>query len=385
MKNILILSCRAGEGHNTAAKALLERVEHEGHRGRIVDFLGLSGEKLSNSFNDSYVSVAKHVPKFFGAIYNAGLFVSSHMHFFRSPLYGFALVPAKKLLALLQSEHFDAIIATHPIPAIALSHLRKKGHNVPLSIAVATDYTCYPFWEEAKGCDYFVLAHEDMAEEYIKRGIPAEKLRPCGIPIGMRFLNLPQRIEAKKALGLDPQKKLHLIMGGSMGAGHLRSFSEKLYKQIGDDELFVICGKNDRLRKKLKKHLANAKNAHIVGFTTDVPLYMAACDVLYTKPGGLTSTEALVCHTPTVHTAPIPGCESANFRFFGKKGISLPAKRSKEQLRLGLLLAASEEEQQKMYQAQLACAKPLASLHILQLTDEVPAAKQEPQASATQP
>ncbi len=375
MKNILILSCRAGEGHNTAAKALLERVEHEGHRGRIVDFLGLSGEKLSNSFNDSYVSVAKHVPKLFGAIYNAGLFVSLHMHFFRSPLYGFALVPAKKLLALLQSEHFDAVIATHPIPAIALSHLRKKGHNVPLSIAVATDYTCYPFWEEAKGCDYFVLAHEDMAEEYIKRGLPAEKLRPCGIPIGMRFLNLPSREEAKCRLGVDPEKKLYLMMGGSMGAGHLRSFAKKLHAEIGESELFVICGRNEKLKQKLEESLAGAPNAHIIGFTTEVPLYMAACDVLYTKPGGLTSTEALVCKTPIVHTAPIPGCESANFRFFGKKGISLPAKRAKEQLRLGLLLAETPEAQEKMRACQDACAKPDAALAILNLTEE---AAQEP-------
>ena len=36
---------------------------------------------------------------------------------------------------------------------------------------------------------------------------------------------------------------------------------------------------------------------------------MCIRDRIYTKPGGLTSTEALVKNIPIVHTAPIPGCE----------------------------------------------------------------------------
>ena len=97
---------------------------------------------------------------------------------------------------------------------------------------------------------------------------------------------------------------------------------------------------------------------------------MAACDVLYTKPGGLTSTEALVCKTPTVHTAPIPGCESFNFRFFGEKGISLPAKTLDEQISCGLRLANDEELRRKMRQSQDECAKPNASLDIVRLAIE---------------
>lgn len=37
---------------------------------------------------------------------------------------------------------------------------------------------------------------------------------------------------------------------------------------------------------------------------------MAAADVLFTKPGGLTTTEAAVKGIPIVHTRPIPGCET---------------------------------------------------------------------------
>ncbi|MBQ2735062.1 MAG: glycosyl transferase [Clostridia bacterium] len=367
MKNILILSCTAGEGHNAAAKALLERIEKEGHQGRIVDFFGLASEKVSNQLNTSYVRMAKHTPHLFGFVYNFGVWISRHLHGGHSPVYWACSKVAPKLLELLQAEHFDAILSTHVFPVLATAYLERKGHSLPPSIAVATDYTCYPFWEETT-CKYFVMAHDEMEEQYLKRKLPREKLRPCGIPVSLRFLDLPDKATARTKLQLDQMSKIHLIMGGSMGAGHMCSFTKKLYKEMGEDaELIVICGKNNALRGSLQKHFKDHPRAHILGFTTEIPLYMAACDVLYTKPGGLTSTEALVCKTPTVHTAPIPGCESFNFRFFGENGIALPAKNQREQIECGLRLAADEELRRSMREKQDACAKPNASLDIVRL------------------
>lgn len=382
MKNILILSCKAGEGHNAAAKALVERIEHEGHKARIVDFLGLSSDKASDVLNDSYVSMAKHTPHLFGAIYHLGLSVSRHLHRGHSPLYWASSKMAPKILELLETEQFDAIIATHLFPALAIAYLNQKGHKLPLSIAVATDYTCYPFWEEAS-CDYYILAHEDMAEEYEKRGIPADKMKPYGIPTSMRFLNLPTREQAKEQLHMDPAKKMYLIMGGSMGAGHLRSFTKKMTKHIGDAELVVICGRNDNLRRALEKRFGNEPHVHIIGFTTEVPLYMAACDVLFTKPGGLTSSEALVCKAPLVHTAPIPGCESDNFKFFAQNGLSMPAKHGKKLLQYGKQLAEESEKQQHMRNCQERCAKPDAALNILRLIEEYSEVKDAEEAACS--
>ena len=85
----------------------------------------------------------------------------------------------------------------------------------------------------------------------------------------------------------------------------------------------------------MKRFLKRSKDVKIVGFTKNVPEYMAACDVIYTKPGGLTSTEALVSGTPIIHTAPIPGCESKNYRFFGKRGLSFHAKNMVTQILCG--------------------------------------------------
>ena len=367
MKNILILSCKAGEGHNAAAKAILERIEHEGHRAHFRDFFGLTSDKASDAINNSYVRVAQHAPLLFGAAYNMGLSLSRFLHHGHSPIYWACARVARNLRELLEAEHFDAIVMTHVFPAIAITYLKKKGFDVPLSIFVSTDYTCYPFMEEATGCDYFVLAHEQVEPMFTKRGIPEEKLRPFGIPISLRFLQTVTREDARAQLDIPEDKSMYLIMGGSMGAGHLRTFTNKLYREIGDAEMVVICGKNDALRTSLEKDFVDTPNVHIVGFTTKIPQYMAACDVLYTKPGGLTSTEALVTKTPTVHTAPIPGCETDNFHFFSENGLSLPGKNLKRQISCGRLLAENPTRREQMRVCQELCAKPDASLNILQL------------------
>lgn len=69
-----------------------------------------------------------------------------------------------------------------------------------------------------------------------------------------------------------------------------------------------------------------------------MPLYLKACDLVFTKPGGLTSTEAAVCGTPMVHTRPIPGCETENRHFFVQNGMSISALTPTLQIKKGLKL-----------------------------------------------
>ena len=59
-----------------------------------------------------------------------------------------------------------------------------------------------------------------------------------------------------------------------------------------------------------------------VDYTDKVALYMRASDILFTKTGGLTSTEAAVSGIPIVITSYIPGCETKNAKFFLKHGMA---------------------------------------------------------------
>ena len=366
---VLILSCNTGEGHNAAARAIRERCEAEGHEATVLDFLSLSGNRVSAFISGFYINMAKYFPHVFGFFYNALLLISRTFYIGHSIIYMLNARVAPKLKAYLEENHYDAVVATHLFPADAIARLKQKGYPVPLSIMVATDYTCYPFMEEA-ACDYYVSGHESYTPIYVKRKIPEEKICPFGIPVSMRFQNPPSREEARRALGLENEKSIYLVMGGSMGAGRIRSFTKRLSSAAVDGRIIVICGKNAKLEASLKKKFADVKNVTVIGFTTDIPVYMSACDVLYTKPGGLTSTEALVCHTPTIHTAPIPGCESDNMKFFRDHGLAIPAKRIKKQVKAGCALAASEEMKAQMRACQMRDAKPNTTLDLVRLIEQ---------------
>ena len=127
--------------------------------------------------------------------------------------------------------------------------------------------------------------------------------------------------------------------------------------------------------RRMKKAFSSCDRAKILGYTTQMNLYMKACDVLFTKPGGLTSTEGAVAGIPMVHTEPIPGCETANRKFFGRLGMSVSAKTIKGQVQAGLKLLSDKEAADEMIRRQQKNINKMAAEDICdfikgKLTDE---------------
>jgi processive 1,2-diacylglycerol beta-glucosyltransferase len=79
---------------------------------------------------------------------------------------------------------------------------------------------------------------------------------------------------------------------------------------------------NNKLQKTLTKEFGFNKNITILGYTDRISTLMDACGVHFTKPGGLSSSEAAAKKIPIIHTAPIPGCETKNAEFFHYHGMS---------------------------------------------------------------
>ena len=114
----------------------------------------------------------------------------------------------------------------------------------------------------------------------------------------------------------------------------------------------------------LRRELEENEKVHILGFTEQVAEYMAACDVIFTKPGGLSSTEAAISRIPIVHTNPIPGCENCNLEFFQSRGMSVGRKSFFGQMRAGQRILSREKVRQEMILAQERNSKPDAAQKI---------------------
>ena len=349
--NILLLSCKTGGGHDACANALKEQFEQMGHSAFVFDYLQLAGEKVAKRVANTYVKTVQRVPKLFGAAYRIGMFVSKHSD--HSPVYLANKKMAKYLEVYLKEHHYDAIVMTHLFPAETLTFMKRSGMILPPHIMVMTDYTCIPFLEETD-CDAYIVPHPALQEECIARGMDKEKLHPFGIPFSPKILTTLSKEEARMKLHLSQNQSVALLVGGSMGAGNLTKLVKTFAKhpKATNIQLVVICGNNQKVYRKLSKICLTDSRFILLKHTNEMPLYMKAADIIYTKPGGLTTTEAAASRIPLVHTFPIPGCENANLTFFNTLGMSVSSPHAQGLVEAGLSLLESEDEKEKMRKAQ---------------------------------
>lgn len=365
---ILVLSCNTGEGHNAAGRAMVEWARLAGHQAEMVDMMGLAGPRVSKMVGGAYVETVRCAPGVFHALYCAGGKLSSAQR--RSPVYYANQLVAGPVLRYLEKHPVDIILTPHLFPAETLTYMKEKGLSSIPVLAISTDYTCIPFWEETR-CDGYVIPHPALVEEYASRGIPREKLYPLGIPVRPEFSQREEAARAKALCGLPQDGRALLVMGGSMGFGKIHLFvRELLRRRYPGDSVVIVCGNNQRLKKTMERLFSGAERVFVLGFTREVPLYMDACDVIFTKPGGLTSTEAAAKGIPIVHTAPIPGCETANLEFFGSRGMSRSARTIEEQLKAGKELLELPRRE-AMLRAQRANVDSKSAVKILELAEKM--------------
>ncbi len=371
----LILSCSTGGGHNSAAAAIKEAFESRGHSVTLLDPYSLvRGEHhVDRKVGGAYISVVRHTPLLFGAIYSLGELYSTAERKInvRSPVYHINRLMKRPMMEYLGAHHFDVIIATHLFPSEILTALKQSGVSLPTTIFVATDYTCIPFTEETD-CDFFVIPAADLDYAYKSRGIPPEKILPYGIPVRQDFAVTENKKTAAESLGLDASRRYILLSGGSIGAGNIKSTVRtlRLYLRMHTDTtLIVLCGSNEALFSDLSEKYKNDVSILPMKSTDRIAELMRASDMIISKPGGLSSTEAAVSGTPLIHIAPIPGCETKNTRYFKKNGMSVSVGNSRIRLLLSVSRLSDSGEAERMSEIQRRSISPNAALDICLLSE----------------
>lgn len=361
---LLILTCNTGGGHNTAARAVAEECKRRAISYELLDALDtFAGERISAVVCKTYTGIVKNAPQVFNAAYHAGDLISSNRH--KSPVYAVAKQLRRTMLPYIAQNGFDVVITTHLFVAQALTALKLKGAlDHVLTVAVATDYTCIPFWEETS-CDYYVAPHKELISEYASRGMPVENILPFGIPVSEAFLTHTEKRAARRALSLPEEGSIILIMTGSMGYGHIAQLADTLLNKPSDCHIAVICGSNEKVQNDLESRFGSENRLHVYGFEKRIALFMDACDVLLTKPGGLTTTEAAVHTVPLIHTKPIPGCETKNAQFFSSHGMSVVAEDVEAQAASALRLCGDHTAAKALMQAQAAQINPHAAKDLM--------------------
>lgn len=334
---IMVLYASAGGGHRKAAEALAQNARKAGDEVLLVDGLKEVGAVEDRLVCDSYRIMARYVPQAFGSLYRQA-----------NKERGLScLVPkinrvfSRRLLPVLEAYQPDVIISTYHFLTEMVSDLKREGLVKAPLVCVITDYGLHRAWL-APEVDLYMIACEEMLQQLITAGVDEQRIRVTGLPVANAFTHYGQQELAKERLGLLPQLPVVLMMAGSFGVDMVIAMYRAAAALADDFQLVVITGRNQLLYQAFRQEIKiSGKPTKLVSFTNKVADYMQAADLLVTKPGGLTVSEALASQLPMVVFDAIPGQEEDNARFLVHRGMAMEVRNGKEAASvIGQLMAA---------------------------------------------
>jgi processive 1,2-diacylglycerol beta-glucosyltransferase len=267
-----------------------------------------------------------------------------------------------RIIRYLKQFSPDIVLCTHYLPLETLGLLRKKKDELhPLTVSVVTDFEAHALWMDA--CvDLYCVAAEETKARLVARGAAAENVVVTGIPISARFAKLPDATAVRKNYGWRDDLPVLLVLSGGFGMGPVAEFLAELDKVPQAFQTVVVCGRNEELRRELAAQ-DRRHPTHVLGFASNMHELMAVSDLIITKPGGLTTSEALALGKPLFILNPIPGQEAANSDFLLERGAAAKVNRVEDlPYRVGQLLGSKKLSE--MAKAAKALGRPNAATDI---------------------
>lgn len=340
--NILILSCKTGQGHNSVANAIAETLEMQGHSWQMIDALSFISNRTAKIMSWGHSFIYCHCPEVFQAGYEVAERYPKTLSE-GSVAYWLFARGSRDLNEYCKEQKFDAIICTHVFAALMVTDMKRSYQFSTKSFFVATDYTCYPGVQESEMDAYFIPDDSLISAYKDKHTITS------GIPVYQRFFSETDKAEAKQSLGIRPEQKHILVMCGSMGCGPMEEIAKRIATNMTSEcILSIVCGTNQRLYQKLSEAYAGNANVKIHGFVQNVPLMMEGADIYVTKPGGISTSEAMTKGLPMVLVDAVAGCEDYNLRYFCDMGGAVAAKDPERIAELCLKLVSDADRRSTM-------------------------------------
>ena len=320
-QRILIVTASVGSGHEKAAAAVAEAIRQQKPEAEIniVDFMSARTSIINALMKNCYLNMLHFVPNLYEFMYQftAGKRKGGIVKWAMSSVIVYSI---KKLIKSYQP---DIIICTHPFPADAVSHLSEKRRRSFHSYAIITDYSVHQMWI-CPNMDTYFVAIESMKEQLVEAGINEKIIHVSGIPVGKEFSVERSKTICRRELGLKEDLPVVLLMGGGLGLGGMDMAMQQLERINDKIQLLIIAGKNNELKRNVELMAAHSHHdVNVLGYTNKVAIMMSAADILITKPGALTLTEAMSLGTPMVLHEPIPGPETDNARFMEDGGMAV--------------------------------------------------------------
>jgi processive 1,2-diacylglycerol beta-glucosyltransferase len=310
---VLLMSASFGDGHNQAANAVGEALRRRGVTVKVVDYTEWLNPALRSFAKFSLLQGVQRAPALYEVFYKSMSRLDPESALQRR-INRLGMAKFKRCLRAF-APHM--VISTFPTPNGVMAQLREQGFTSVPTAGVLTDYTAHGQWVQ-EYTDLYFVATDKVKRELAGLGVSTERIHVTGMPVRSRFEDerarqlLSRRMELRREEQLSAELPLVLLMGG--GAGLLADVSEWMaVMQQSDLQFVVICGHNEKLYKRLQP--LHGPRVRVLGYTHEVERWMAMADVVVTKPGGITVTEAVAMELPMLLYHPIPGQEVCNGQY----------------------------------------------------------------------
>lgn len=305
-KKILFLFSDTGGGHRSATEAMIEALDLEFpgvFESAMVDFLVDYYPRPLNRAPEIYPPISR-LPQAWGFSYKAS---NSRT---RTRMLNQLSYPYLRRAAgrLVRENPADLIVSVHPLVNTNLMRAMRKSPR-PFITVVTDMVTTHAFWYDRRA-DLVVVPTEQAKERGIHFGVPEGNLRVIGLPVADKFCRpVGDPLAFRDAQGWRRDLPVILLVGGGDGMGPVKRVAKAINEAALPATLVVICGRNAELKADLEA-LDWKMPAHLYGFTREMPAFMAASDMLLTKAGPGTISEAFIAGLPLVLYARLPDRKS---------------------------------------------------------------------------
>ena len=297
---ILILTGKFGMGHWSAALSIQEQLEREGHQAQVVDFFAYALPETAPALYRGFNLLVTYG----GGIYNL---------FHRMKRNAEGEVPlasqfTRRLAGLLAVTRPDVVVSTHPVCSGVVARYKAERTSALPLVTCVTDITSHSEWIHP-GTDRYLVAGEDVKTALVRKGVDAERVTVTGIPVRAQFSSELRRMDGPRQL---------LIMGGGLGLMPRKDSFYEALNALPGVHTTILTGKNQKLYDRLA---GKYENIEVVAFTDRVYEYMGRAHLMLSKPGGITTFEAIAAQLPMLAWEPFLEQERENARFLVAHGL----------------------------------------------------------------
>lgn len=323
---ILILSASIGSGHMRAAQALASAIRQlcPDAVTRQVDILDLVNRPFRKLYSDGYLGLLSAAPHLIGYLYDR--FDRPLTSLERAADRAWAAVQRLNVRALedlLTYESWDLAINTHFLPAEVVALLRKTGRIRFPHLTVTTDFDVHRMWVN-EPCDHYFTATDEGRINLMQWGVPPQRVTASGIPIDPAFARELDSWECKVRLDLVDDRPTVLQLSSGAGCGAIERVHRRLLDVTMPLQIVTVTGRDVATRQALEAMTAPNRHRRVVlGYTRQMDELMTAADVIVSKPGGLTTSEALCRGAAMLIVDPIPGQEARNSDYLLEGGAAV--------------------------------------------------------------